>query len=96
LSVFFFFFLCAAIHRDVDLLTEQVKNLGEAEVERRMNSTTTTIKRLLVRGQYLNDGAQRNARVEERSDASTRVDTGRLHFTSRSGEWTREPSCGPF
>ena len=32
----------AAIHRDVDLLTEQVKNLGEAEVERRMNSKTTT------------------------------------------------------
>ena len=38
-----FCFLCAAIHRDVDLLTEQVKNLGEAEVERRMNSTTTTV-----------------------------------------------------
>ena len=33
----------AAMHSDVDRLTEQVKALGEAEVERRMNSTTTTV-----------------------------------------------------
>ena len=32
-----------AVHKDVDALTEQVRALGEAEVERRMNSTTTTV-----------------------------------------------------
>lgn len=31
------------ISQDVDRLTEQVKSLGEAEVERRLNSTTTTV-----------------------------------------------------
>jgi hypothetical protein len=33
----------AAVARDVDQLTDQVRALGEAEVERRMNSTTTTV-----------------------------------------------------
>jgi hypothetical protein len=33
----------ASVQSDVDQLTEQVKHLGEAEVERRMNSTTTTV-----------------------------------------------------
>lgn len=32
----------AAVQSDVDQLTEQVKQIGEQEVERRMNSTTTT------------------------------------------------------
>jgi len=33
----------ASIQADVNQLTQQVKSLGEAEVERRMNSTTTTV-----------------------------------------------------
>ncbi len=33
----------ASIQADVNQLTQQVKTLGEAEVERRMNSTTTTV-----------------------------------------------------
>jgi len=33
----------AAVQNDVDQLTNQVKQLGEMEVERRMNSTTTTV-----------------------------------------------------
>lgn len=33
----------ASVARDVDQLTDQVRQLGEEEVERRMNSTTTTL-----------------------------------------------------
>jgi hypothetical protein len=70
--------------RDVDRLTDQVKVLGEAEVERRMNSTTTTV---------ITTQTSTDSKVQ--TDAATLIDktsiVDRMHTEKTTATLNSEP-----